>query len=375
MWKLVPVVTISLVFAFLSDMFSRKDPMKNKYVYHEKILWIGIIIVMSVFAGLRVGYNDTRTYLDTYVYLTNDTMDFSPYDWTIGNSPGYLLVNLLLKYFGFSENGYLMLFAMITYFIYIWFIYKYSTDFLMSIFLFICLVFTFPLAAIRQSIAVAFCLVAVDKAINKRWFWFAFWLFIAEMFHAYSFMYLIVPMMFFVPWESKKTFVWIIIFFFAGLLLKPMLGTILSITESFGKNYTVEEFSGEGVNPFRLAVSLVPLVLSFILRKKIPDPRYEFTFAEGLFMNLSLLNGEIMFVALFGTANYFARLANYFYIFPIISLPRMFNMVETKWRMPMKVAAIVCYFMFFYYSNIYAGWNSFDIEFAGIAPKEFHWFA
>ena len=65
-------------------------------------------------------------------------------------------------------------------------------------------------------------------------------------------------------------------------------------------------------------------------------------------MNLSFLNGEIMFVALFGTANYFARLANYFCIFPVIALPRLFNMVPPKWRVLLKMVAIVCYFLFFY---------------------------
>ena len=114
----------------------------------------------------------------------------------------------------------------------------------MSIFLFMCLVFTFPLAAIKQCVAVAFCLLAVDKAINKKWFWFIFWILIAETFHAYAIIYLIVPLMFFLPWQDKRTVMWIVLFFFAGILLRTMLGTLLETTESLGKDYTVEEFSG-----------------------------------------------------------------------------------------------------------------------------------
>lgn len=374
MWKLVPVVAISLALALFSDLFSRKDPMKNRYVYKAKFLWIIIIVAMSVFAGLRVKYNDTKTYLESYTYLTNSNFDFSNVDWNMGSNPGFEVVNILLKSLGLSENGYLMIFAFVTYAIYIWFIHKYSTDFLMSMFLFVCLVFTFPLAAIKQCVAVAFCLVAVDKAINKKWFWFIFWIFIAETFHAYSFMYLIVPLLFFVPWQDKRTIYWVLIFLAAGLLLKPMLGTVLNVTDMLGDGYTVEEFSREGVNPLRVVVCLVPLVMSFILRKKVNSPEYEVTRAEGLCMNLSFINGEIMFVALFGTANYFARLANYFYIFPIIALPRLFNMVTPKWRVPMKVAAVLCYAYFCYYSNIYAGFRPFDLEFSKIALNEFHWF-
>ena len=374
MWKLVPIFLICLVVAFFSDRFSRKNERLTGYIYKEKFIWIILIVVTAVFVGLRVSYNDTVTYLEIYDYLVNSKFDFSDVEWTFGGNFGFDIVNIVLKSLGFTNNGYLMVFAIVTYSIYIWFIHKYSTDFLMSIFLFMCLVFTFPLAAIKQCIAVAFCLIAVDKAINKKWFWFIFWILIAETFHAYAIIYLIVPLMFFLPWQDKRTVMWIVLFFFAGILLRPMLGTLLETTESLGKDYTVEEFSGEGVNPFRLLVTLVPLVMSFILRKQINDPYYEYDRQDNVCLNLSFLNGEIMFIALFGTANYFARLANYFYIFPVIALPRLFNMVKPKWRTPMKVAAIGCYLFFFYYSNVIAGWNPFDVEFVSVPLREFHWF-
>lgn len=374
MWKLVIIFIASLVLAFFSDLFSKKDALHNKYIYHEKIFWCLIVLVIAVFAGLRTRYNDTITYIEDYVYLINDQLNFSNFRWSLGSNPGFYLVNMLLKYFGFSANGFLMFYSLITYTIYIWFIRKYSSDFLMSMFLFLCLVVTFPMAAIKQCVAVAFCLIAVDKAINKKWFWFVFWVFIAETFHAYSFMHLIVPFLFFVPWKSKKTYLWIGIFFSLGIMLRPLLGTVISITDSLGDNYSLEEFSGAGVNPFRLAVSLVPLVLSFILQKKVTDPKYEMTRSDNVCMNLSFLNGEMMFVALFGTANYFARLANYFYIFPLISIPRLLNMIEPKWRTLIKIAAVICYLFFAWYNNNYSGFNSFDVDFDRISLSEFYWF-
>lgn len=374
MWKLVPVVLISLTAAFFYDKFSTKRENLSGYVYKEKILWLIPIIAMAIFAGLRTEYNDTTAYTYSYENFVKSNFDFSNISWTFGDNFGFDVFSIILKSLGFSTNGYLMVFAIITYVIYIWFIHKYSTDFLMSMFLFICLIFTFPLAAIKQCVAVAFCLLAVDKAINKKWFWFVFWIFIAETFHAYSFMYLIVPLLFFVPWQDKRTVMWIVIFLFAGILLRPMIGTVLSITDALGDEYTVQEFSGDGVNPFRLLVCLVPLVLSFILRKQINDPYNEVNRAEGLCMNLAFLNGEIMFVALFGTANYFARLADYFYIFPVIALPRLFNMVNPKWRTLMKICVVLCYLLFFYYAE-YIVYGSFDNRYQGITFNEFNFFA
>lgn len=373
MRELIPVIAISLFLAVVSDLFSKKDEKLNRYVKKDKFLWIFIVIFIGVFVGLRESYNDTFAYIHSYNLASGD-INLKSIDWSFGNNPGYALVQMIFKHFNFSYNAYLMFYSLLTYGIYIWFIHKYSTDFFMSIFIFICLVFTFPMAAVKQSMAVAFCLIAVDKAINKKWFWFAFWIFIAEMFHAYSFIYLIVPLLFFLPWENKKTYMWIVIFFFVGLLLRPMLGSILSVTDSLGEEYTAEEFSGAGVNPFRLAVCLVPLVLSFIFRKQVTAPDNDMTREDNICMNLSFLNGEIMFVALFGTANYFARLANYFYIFPVIALPRLFNMVHPKWRLPLKLAAVFCYFVFFYYeTNIVYG--HFDDAFRRITLDEFHLFA
>ena len=74
----------------------------------------------------------------------------------------------------------------------------------------------------------------------------------------------------------------------------------------------MESFAGAGVNLFRFLVVSAPIALSFLVRDEIEK---QSTRNDMLIFNLSMLNAEIMFVALFGTANYFARLANYFLIF------------------------------------------------------------
>ena len=94
----------------------------------------------------------------------------------------------------------------------------------------------------------------------------------------------------------------------AGFLLRPLLGMVVNITTLLGEEYTISEFTGEGVNIFRVLVCNVPLVLSYIYRKKLFADSSE---TENLMVNLTMLNGAIMFVGLFGTANYFARLANF----------------------------------------------------------------
>ena len=68
-------------------------------------------------------------------------------------------------------------------------------------------------------------------------------------------------------------------------------------------------------------------------------------------INLAMLNALIMFVGLFGIANYFARLANYFLPAQVIVLQwilRKAHPGDKAWLVP---ACVVGYLMYFVYEN------------------------
>ena len=156
------------------------------------------------------------------------------------------------------------------------------------------------------------------------------------------------------------------IFLSAGFLLRPLIGTVVSITTLLGEEYTVSSFTGDGVNIFRVLVCNVPTVLAFMYRKQLfADSTNE----ENLMVNLAMINGAIMFVGLFGTANYFARLANYFLIFQSISLPWMLKKIGGKNRQILTALMIIGYLGYFYYANMIA--IPFDQDFARISVAEY----
>ena len=142
--------------------------------------------------------------------------------------------------------------------------------------------------------------------------------------------------------------------FFAvvGIILEQLLGTILDVTDMLGENYHAESFTGEGVNPFRLAAISVPILLSLVTKKQ--NDR-ENNWIQNLMVNLSMLNGEIMYVALFGNANYFARLANYFLPFQAVAIPWLMVHFERRSRRFVTSVAIFAYILFFIYENMYSG--------------------
>ena len=364
MSELLPVVLTSLILAVASHYTSVYDRGGMRYVRKEWFFYAILMVVMILFVGLRKGYNDTYFYRHMYELLEPGDI-FADVDWRIGNNPGFNVLNQVLVNLGFNVQSYLMFYAAVTLGIYLWFIRKYSCNLWLTVFLFIVTgAFTFTFAAIKQCVAVAFCLVGTDRAIKKRWGPFVFWVVLGSLFHAYSLMYLIVPLLVFAPW-TKRTYLMLAAFGAAGILLQPLMGTVISITSMLGEGYSATEFLGEGVNPFRLAVVVVPAVLAFMTRRVIgrKDDRQ-----MNLMVNLTMLNAEIMFVALFGTANYFARLANYFLVFQCISIPFLFSNFDRATRRWLIPAAVVCYVLYFYYANVIN--QHFDSQFSSVTLRD-----
>lgn len=358
MWELVPISLAGVVLAFLSHAGSEYDPLHCRYRRKDSFFYAILVVVMVLFVGLRTGYNDTGVYQHLYNTTPSSGDLLEGMNWELGENPGFFLTNRILQRLGFSTQSYLMLYAVITVAIPLWFYRKYSCDFPMTIFLFITFAgYTFTLAAIKQCTAMALGMIAVDRVLQKKYPEFLFWVLLASTYHPYALMYLLVPLLTFRPW-SIWTVIMLGTFAVAGFIMESLLGTILDITDLLGESYNAESFTGEGTHPLRLAAVSAPVLISYLTQKNIAAENSK---TNNLMLNLSMLNAEIMFVALFGTANYFARLANYFLPFQAVAVPWLFTHFEPKSKKLITVVAAGCYIFFYIYSNAIK--ESFDHHF------------
>ena len=87
-----------------------------------------------------------------------------------------------------------------------------------------------------------------------------------------------------------------------------------------------------------------------------------------IILNLTMLNAEIMFIGLFGTA-YFARLANYFLIFQVLCLPHLFRAFTKDSQKIMKILCVIGFLAYFYYANVIN--QNFDSSFSYIPFIEY----
>ncbi len=348
MTELLPIVLIAMCFALLAEQRSHKDLLGVGYRRKDALCCVCMMLVLAVFAGLRTRYNDTGTYTHSYELLRVQTNLFNGMKWSLSSSVGFELTQRVIKYLGGSAQTFLMFFALFDIGVNIWFIRKYTCSLWMSFFLYITMgCYVFNMAAIMQCTATALALLGVDRLMSGKKVRFVLYILLAALFHTYAIMFLLTPLLFFTPWK-KKTYVMLAGFLLIGLFLPRLLGLVVSVTSAMGESYSLESFTGAGVNIFRFLVVSVPVFLSFLVRDSIEENASR---NDMVMLNLTMLNAEIMFVGLFGTANYFARLANYFLMFQAVSLPWLlcsFRKFESK---IIKVAMVGCYILYFYYQS------------------------
>lgn len=327
----------------------------------DNFFTILLIFFLGVFCGLRTWYNDTVTYIQSYngTPALNEYLRGNGTDFAFGL--GFAFVNSIMKTIGFSSQDFIMFYALITTFCYIRFVRKYSDNFPLGVFLmFTTGFYTFAFAAIKQCMATAICLVALDALFEKKRIKYIILVALASLFHPYAIIYFLLLFMDFRP-LTWKTYFFIAAFIVAGFSLNSLIGTILDITDMMGANYDTTSFVGEGVNIFRVLVCFVPVVMMFLFGRKMFVGTNR---QENIIFNMAMLNAMIMFVGLFGTANYFARLANYFLPAQIIVLPWMFKKFKHPDKQIITIFCVIGYLGYFIYGNSIQ--RVFDDEFSKI---------
>lgn len=345
--KLWLLLAVSLVIAKVIDIRDQNYRYlgSNK---RDRLFTVILILVLGFFCGLRIWGNDTVTYLQIYEQTEVWDVHIETADVSFAHGIGFGLLTSLIKTLGFSSQDYLMIYAFLTVIPYVLFVRRHSGTMVFGVFLmFTTGFYTFSMAAIKQCMATGLCLIAVNYALDRKWLGYGIFLFLGTMFHPYALIYLMVPLLNFKPW-TNLTFVYIAAFMGAGFFLESLLGTVLDITDMMGANYDAESFTGEGVNIFRVLVCFAPLALATLTGRNLFRNS---TRTDNLMFNIAMANALIMFVGLFGTANYFARLANYFLPGQIITIPWILRRMSRKERNWLTLACIIGYTGYFIYEN------------------------
>lgn len=282
---------------------------------------VACLLLFAIF-GLRdtlvIGVDPTSSYLHLFermpTYSWTDVMTLNGYF-----NVGYYLLNKLV----YELSGdYQLMITMIAAFVTLCFgrlIYRYSPNPLQSIlYHFGLLFFTFHFSALKQSIAMAFLMLAFDFIVERKAGRFVLLVLIAALFHA--------PSLIFLPayWISKINAGRRYLLILAGtLLVTYILRTqIVNLMLTwYGSEDVVA--SSEGIQFLRTktVIMIVIVVAALILRVPSPDDRVYNILME--FMGIA-----IVLQTFCGYNNIFERLADYYFQFSVLFIPLAFDKTE-----------------------------------------------
>lgn len=304
------LVALVLVTALLMQGYREGN---GKYVI------VACLLLFAVY-GLRdcysIGNDSSSSYLHQFQRMPNYTWsDILSSGDSFNN--GYRILNKAVS--DLTDGDYQVFIGLIAAFVTFCFgllVYRYSPNPLASILYHLGLmIYTFHFNSLKQSIAMAFLMLAFIQIVNRKPVWFILLTMIAAQFHF--------PAIVFLPayWIAKMKL---------GRSFILLLAVVLILTYRFRTQllnwmltlYKEEEasVSMEGVQFLRTkALIMVVIVVAAILfRKPKPEDRIYCILLE--FMGIA-----VVFQTFCGYNNIFERLADYYFQFSVIFIPMVFD--------------------------------------------------
>lgn len=313
--------------------------------------------LLVFFVGNRSSMHDTLEYQYMYdIFYTDDLNQIS--DIITGKinvkGPLFVIYMVLFKHFVHGTcNDWLMSIAIFQAISLALFFYKYSVNYAYSIYLFFTTsVFLWMVNGMRQFIAITVVLFAVNWLIKRKTIPFFLIVLVAYFFHSSAILW--IPVYFiihFKPWSTK------FLVCSAILVVAILFVSSSSLISNTEYDYLLTD-QRTGINPFRVAVSLVPPVIAYIRRKEIEKRANPLI---NLLINLSVISVGCYVVGMLinGVA---ARIVAYFDIFSLLLLPWVLkNAFDESMGKSITIASFIGYFMYFWY-NMYIARNGMYVS-------------
>lgn len=308
---------------------TRKNPLMM-------ILYLIIPISLIWFAGLRTTYNDTGAYRENFICFVN----VGPIDWssfTIKHYGGFELYQQLIKtHVNEDPTALMFITAIITTSLYVNYIRKHSDYFCGTMILFLIGPFMFSVAGIKQALAMSIGIYAIDAYYKKKYILMILLFVIAFSFHPYTIVMLVFPFLDKKVWDYK-----VILIAIGAVAVVANLDGVLGFVSDIGKDYSTDEFTDATINPARVIVQAVPVVISFVFRDKINK---EDNLMLKLGTNMNIIGFLFIALGMFVNPMYMGRISTFFTILSMISVPTMLN-VAFKDK-PNKKMIIIGYYLF-----------------------------
>lgn len=307
-----------------------------------------------IWAGFRsgAGYADTNAYIFMYSQIPRKISKLVQYLSHIEKDIGFAVFSSIIKLiFGTNYTPFLLIIAVIQGGIIVTFFRRYSSNYLMSIFLFIASAeyVSWMFNGIRQFLAVVIIVAATPLMLKKKYFSLILIILLASTFHQTAL--IMIPVVFIVqgkPWNWKTILLIIlaigVLFYveqFTGFLDEALSETQYSNTVS-----TWQEMGDDGSNPIRVMIYCIPALLALFGRKQLATKS---TPIVNLCVNMSIISGAIYLISMVTSGIMIGRLPIYVSLYSYILLPYEVDCIFTKESAKMVKLSLVAFYLLYYY--------------------------
>ena len=370
MKTLLPILLLSILFAWLTERTTEGTFGKgNRQSGTNKFLFLALLTTLVLPVGLRQEYNDTLAYINHFNNSPTLKGLLNSGGLELLGNPAFEIYTAIIRSFTDNYHIYLMLPAVFVQYSFVTTIRRYSSSFTLGIGIYICLgTYLFSMAALKQTIAMAILLFAVDALIARKNVRFYLLVFVAFLVHTYALVFLILPLFTVKPWSPRSLLV-LLGAIYVMRNFNTVLEGFMEFANESGKNVSSDEIIGvAGINPIRVAVYSIPPLFALVFRR--------YLFADGtdrehnIIVNMSFITLSIMSIGLVNAANMFGRMGQYFEFGVICGLPWMLTKpFDKQSERLVSLIAILCFAGYFCYANLIQ--INFDANYSRITVLEF----
>ncbi len=301
-------MTLLIALVILNFFMEQSGYMRTR---HGKKVCVSIsTIILALFSGLRTWWiGDCIKYYTLFVNCNSN--DWKSYVFEKPENIGIRLFFKAVGYFGFKFEVAIFIIAALSAAAIGYIIYKYSPSPLWSYTMWIAMGFyIFTYSGLKQTIAMAFLMFAMDAVIKDKLWRFLFWMLIAGLFHAPAFIFLLAYP--FARRHISRTQLLILVLLIAVVFVfrNQIVGWL---TELYYEDSEEALMASKMIGGRFLMMGFI-LVVSLIIR---PLRRGDLVYSKVFTVMLLALTVQMFSVF----DNNFSRLADYFYQFIILFMP------------------------------------------------------
>lgn len=349
------------VVALLYNMTgAKKVPVRVLGKNEPRVGWgwaLLLAIPLIVVAAQRGYFADTSAYILSFRNMPDSVSEISSYMQTVQKDELFSFVSLIIKVF-ITKNYevYLGILASFQMLILAKIYRKYSTDFFMSMFLFVASTdyLSWMFNGLRQFTAVCIILLAFNFILTKKYLFAILIILFASFFHGSAL--LVIPFIFIVQGKAwnKKT----LLFLFGVIVAVAFVDQFTNILDSAladtqYKNVVSDWTQGQddGTNILRVLVYSVPAIISLYGKRSIDKADNRLI---NICTNMSIASAGIYLVSMFTSGIYIGRLPIYFSLFSYILLPwEIKNIFSLNFKKVFNFIMIIMYLIYYFFILIF----------------------